>query len=413
MRRRVVITGLGVVSPIGNGKDKYWQALKEGANGVGPISQFDVKGYPVTFGAEVRNFDPLTWLDKKEVRRSDKVIHFSVAAASMAVEDASLDVEKLNSNKFGVYIGTGQGGIETSFKNFNTLIEKGPSRVSPFFIPMMISNMSAAYVAIRFQAKGPCMCIVTACATATDTIGQAYYAILRDDADVILAGGSEAALRSIGLAGFAAMKALSTRNDEPQKASRPFDKDRDGFIMGEGAGILVLEELEHAIERGAHIYAEVVGYGCTCDASHITAPDPSGTGAVRAMELAIKHAGWSKEDVELINAHGTSTQLNDKMESTAIRKVFDEHTDSLLVNSTKSMIGHCLGAAGALETIAAVQSIEEGIVHPTINYENPDPECNIPVVGPRSIKKHVSHILVNSFGFGGHNGVLAIQKYEG
>lgn len=413
MRRRVVITGLGVVSPIGNGKDKYWQALKEGANGVGPISQFDVKGYPVTFGAEVRNFDPLTWLDKKEVRRSDKVIHFSVAAASMAVEDASLDVKKLDSNKFGVYIGTGQGGIETSFKNFNTLMEKGPSRVSPFFIPMMISNMSAAYVAIRFQAKGPCMCIVTACATATDTIGQAYYAILRDDADVILAGGSEAALRSIGFAGFAAMKALSTRNDEPQKASRPFDKDRDGFIMGEGAGILVLEELEHAIKRGAHIYAEVVGYGCTCDASHITAPDPSGGGAVRAMELAIKHAGWSKEDVELINAHGTSTQLNDKMESTAIRKVFDGHTDSLLVNSTKSMIGHCLGAAGALETIAAVQSIEEGIVHPTINYENPDPECNIPVVGPRSIEKHVSHVLVNSFGFGGHNGVLAIQKYEG
>lgn len=412
MRRRVVLTGLGVVSPIAIGKEKYWQALKKGENGVAQISQFDVEGYPVTFGAEVKDFDPTLWLEKKETRRSDKVIHFSVAAASLAVEDASLDVEKLDSHKFGVYIGTGQGGIETSFNNFNTLMQKGPSRVSPFFIPMMISNMSAAYVAIRFQAKGPCMCIVTACATATDTLGQAYHTIVRDDADVILAGGSEAALRSIGLAGFAAMKALSTRNDEPHRASRPFDKERDGFIMGEGAGILVLEELEHALKRGAHIYAEVVGYGATCDASHITAPDPGGEGAVRAMKQAMAQAHWMPHDVDLINAHGTSTQLNDKMESTAIRSVFGEHTDSLMVNSTKSMIGHCLGAAGALETVAAIQSIEEGIVHPTINYENPDPKCDIPVVGPQYIEQDVSRIIVNSFGFGGHNGVLAIQKYE-
>lgn len=413
MRRRVVLTGLGVVSPIANGKEEYWKALKEGVNGIASIEQFDVEGYPVTFGAEVKNFDPTMWLDKKEARRSDKVIHFAVAASSMAVEDAALDVEKLDSHRFGVYIGTGQGGIETSFNNFHTLMEKGPNRVSPFFIPMMISNMSAAYVAIKHQAKGPCLCIVSACATATDTIGQAYHTIVRDDADIILAGGSEAALRSIGIAGFAAMKALSTRNDEPHRASRPFDKERDGFIMGEGAGVLVLEELEHALKRGAHIYAEVVGYGCTCDASHITAPDPDGDGAVRAIRNAMNHAEWTSEDVDLINAHGTSTQLNDKMESRAIRTVFGDHTDSLMVNSTKSMIGHCLGAAGALETIAAIQSIEEGIVHPTINYENPDPECDIPVVGPQFVNRNISHILVNSFGFGGHNGVLAIQKYEG
>lgn len=410
--RRVVITGLGAVSPIGHGKDTFWKALKEGRNGVAPIEQFDVTGFPVTFGAEIKDFDPTIWMDKKEVRRSDKVIHFALAAASMAVDDASLRLEMVDPHRFGVYIGTGQGGIETSFDNFNILMEKGPSRVSPFFIPMMISNMSAAYVAIKFRAKGPCMCIVTACATSTDTIGQAFHTILRDDADIILAGGTESALRSIGIAGFAAMKALSTRNDEPKSASRPFDRDRDGFVMGDGSGIILLEELEHALKRGAHIYAELVGYGATCDASHITAPDPMGEGAVRAMKQAMARAKWRREDVDLINAHGTSTPLNDKMESTAIRTVFGEHTDSLMVNSTKSMIGHCLGAAGALETIAAVQSFEEGFVHPTINYENPDPECNIPVVGKEGVYAHVSRILVNNFGFGGHNGVLAIQRFE-
>lgn len=409
--RRVVITGLGPVSPIGHGKEEFWKALKEGRNGVAPIEQFDVTGYPVTFGAEIKGFDPTLWMDKKEARRSDKVIQFALAAASMAVEDSSLRLEDVDPHRFGVYIGSGQGGIETSFNNFHILMEKGPNRVSPFFIPMMISNMSAAYVAIKFKAKGPCMCIVTACATSTDTIGQAFHTILRDDADIILAGGSESALRSIGIAGFAAMKALSTRNDEPWRASRPFDRDRDGFIMGDGSGIIVLEELQHALDRGAHIYAELVGYGSTCDASHITAPDAEGEGAVRAMKQAMARAKWRIEDVELVNAHGTSTVLNDKMESAAIRSLFGEHTDSLMVNSTKSMIGHCLGAAGALETIAAIQALEEGFVHPTINYENPDPECDIPVVGKEGIHADVSRILINNFGFGGHNGVLAIQRY--
>ena len=410
--RRVVITGLGVVSPIATGRENYWQALREGRNGVGALTTFDVSDCPVPIGAEIKDFDPVRWMEGKEAKRSDRVIQFAVAAADLAVEDAKLDTAALDPHKFGVYIGSGQGGIETTFNNFKTMMEKGPKRVSPFFIPMMISNMSTAYVAIKHNAKGPNLCVVTACATSVHSMGEAYHTIVRDDADVILAGGTEAALRSISIAGFAAMKALSTRISEPEKASRPFDVDRDGFVMGEGAGVLVLEELEHAKKRGAHIYAELVGYGTTCDASHITAPDPNGEGASRAMRNAIHSAKWLPEDVEYINAHGTSTVLNDKMEALAIRNVFGDHTDNVWVNSTKSMIGHCLGAAGALETVAALQSIEEGIIHPTINLENLDPECPINVVGPQSIESKVSRLLINSFGFGGHNGVLAFQKFE-
>ena len=410
--RRVVVTGLGVVSPIAIGKENYWQALREGKNGIGPLTTFDVSDCPVPFGAEVKDFDPAQWMDNKEAKRADRVIQFAVAAADMAVTDAKLDTKSLDPYKFGVYIGSGQGGIETTFNNFKTMMEKGAKRVSPFFIPMMISNMSTAYVAIKHQAKGPNMCVVTACATSVHSMGEAYHTIIRDDADVILAGGTEAALRSISIAGFAAMKAISTRMDAPEKASRPFDIDRDGFVMGEGAGVLVLEELEHALKRGAHIYAELVGYGSTCDASHITAPDPRGEGAARAMRKALSHAKWLPEDVDYINAHGTLTQLNDKMELVAIRAVFGDHTDKLYVNSTKSMIGHCLGAAGALETVAALQSIEEGIIHPTINLDTLDPECAINVVRARAVEKNVSRFLVNSFGFGGHNGVAAFQKFE-
>jgi len=401
-----------VVSPIATGRENYWQALKEGKNGIGPYTTFDVTDCPVPFGAEVKDFDPSQWMENKEAKRSDRVIQFAVAAADLAVADAKLDTASLDPHKFGVYIGSGQGGIETTFNNFKTMMAKGAKRVSPFFIPMMISNMSTAYVAIKHQAKGPNMCVVTACATSVHSMGEAYHTIIRDDADVILAGGTEAALRSISIAGFAAMKAISTRMDAPEKASRPFDADRDGFVMGEGAGVLVLEELEHALKRGAHIYAELVGYGSTCDASHITAPDPAGDGAARAMRKAMAHAKWLPEDVDYINAHGTSTPLNDKMEALAIRSVFGEHTDKVLVNSTKSMIGHCLGAAGALETVAAMQSIEEGIIHPTINLDTLDPECAINVVRARAVEKNVSRFLVNSFGFGGHNGVAAFQKFE-
>ena len=411
--RRVVVTGLGVVSPIGQGRETYWRALSEGRSGAGPISLFDPEGYSVRIAAEVKDFNPEDWMDKKEARRADRVIHFASAAAEMAVRDARLDVSALDPHRFGVYLGSGEGGITTTHENYGILRDKGPSRVSPFFIPMMLSNMPAAYVAIRYGAKGPNMAVVTACASATHSMGEAYQCILREDADIILTGGADAAITPIAVAGFASLKALSTRNDEPGRASRPFDLERDGFVMGEGAGVLVFEELEHALRRGAPIYGEVTGYGLSCDAYHITAPDPEGDGPKRAMAMAVRKSGWKLEDVELINAHGTSTPLNDKMESAALRGLFGDHADKLLVHSTKSMIGHALGAAGALETIAALQSFAEDLVHPTINYENPDPECPIPVVAAQPVRRAVRTMLVNNFGFGGHNGVLALQRYEG
>lgn len=410
--RRVVITGLGVVSPIGIGKNAYWEGLRSGTNGVARITHFDAENYPVKIAAEVKDFRPDDWMDHKEARRTDRVIHFTMAAGALAVEDGALDVSRLDKERFGVFLGSAEGGIFTSYENIKTLIEKGPNRVSPFFIPMMISNMPAAYLAIRYGAKGPNICVVTACATATHTIIEAFNTIRRGEADIILAGGAESAISPLGVAGFAAIKALSTRNDEPEKASRPFDADRDGFILGEGAGVLILEDLDHARSRGARIYAEISGYGSTCDAYHITAPDPEGDGAARAMKQAIDRSGWTIGDVDLINAHGTSTPLNDKMESRAIRTVFGDRTPSVLVNSTKSMIGHGLGAAGALETIAAIQSIAEGFVHPTLNLENQDPECDINVVGIKGVEYPVKRALVNNFGFGGHNGVLAIQSFS-
>ena len=409
--RRVVVTGLGPISPIATGKEAYWRALREGRNGVGPITTFELGDCPVTFGAEIKDFDPTRWMDGKEAKRSDRAIQFAVAASKLAVEDAKLDTKSMDPYRFGVYIGTGQGGIETSFNNFKTMMEKGSRRVSPYFIPMMISNMSTAYVAIVHGAKGPNLCIVTACATSLHSLGEAYHTIVRDDADVILAGGTEAALRAISIAGFASMKALSTRMDSPETASRPFDKDRDGFVMGEGAGVLVLEELEHARARGAHIYGEFVGYGTSCDAGHITAPDPEAEGALYATRHAMRMAGWSPEQVDYINAHGTSTGLNDKMESMMVHKVFGERAKDVVVTSTKSMIGHCLGAAGALETIASFQAIEQGYIHPTLNYTTPDPECDITLSTGRGVEKKVDRMLVNSFGFGGHNGVLAFQRF--
>lgn len=408
-----MITGIGVVSPIGNGKEEYWKALEEGKNGVGPITLFDVSEYPVRIAAEVKDFDPGQWMDRKEVRKTDRVIHFAVAASDMAIEDGALDLNGEDPTRVGVYLGSGEGGIGTSFQNIKTLLEKGPNKISPFFIPMMISNMPAAYVAIRHNAKGPSLCAVTACATATHTIGEAIYSIRRGEADVILAGGAEAAITPIGVAGFAAMKALSSRNDDPEHASRPFDADRDGFVLGEGAGVLILEELEHAKRRNAKIYAELVGYGNTTDAYHITAPDPEGVGAVRAMSMAVSMAGWDLADVELINAHGTSTPLNDAMEAKAIRALFGQHTEDILVHSTKSMIGHGLGAAGVLELIALLLAFERGVIHPTINLERQDEECPINVVGKEPVYRKISRALSNNFGFGGHNAVLAIQRYEG
>ena len=411
MDRRVVITGLGAVSPIGIGKENYWRALEKGTSGIGKITAFDTANYNVKIAAEVKGFDPAVYMPKKDAKRSDPAIRYAVAAATMAVEDAKLDVASLDPWRFGVYIGSGQGGFKTLCDSQTTLNEKGPGRVSPFAIPMMINNMSSANVAIKFGAKGPNMSIVTACATSINSIGEAWHCVRRGDSDVMLTGGTEACVLGLSVAGFASMKALSSsHNDDPERASRPFDKDRDGFVIGEGSGVIVIEELEHALARGAHIYAEITGYGATCDAGHITAPDPEGLGAAKAMEAALRLSGW--ESVDLINAHGTSTHLNDLMESKAINAIFGDKTPGILVNSTKSIIGHCLGAAGALETIAAVQSIEEGIVHKTLNYDTPDPECAVNVVAETLYDRKIERALVNNFGFGGHNGVLAVGKYK-
>jgi 3-oxoacyl-[acyl-carrier-protein] synthase II len=411
--RRVVITGLGAVTPIGNGKEEFWKALEEGKNGVGYITHFDTEKHDVKIAAEIKDFDPTQWLDKKEVRRTDKVIQFTVAAADLAIKDASLDVDALDKSMFGAYIGTGDGGLQTLEDNVRVLMEKGPNRVSPFTVPMMITNMPAAYAAIRYGAKGPNMAVVTACASSINSIGESYNCIVRGDADITLSGGTEAAITNIAMAGFESLKALSRRNDDPEHASRPFDAGRDGFVMGEGAGILIVEELEHAKRRGAHIYAEIKGYGMSCDAHHITAPDPSGEGAARAMEMAVRKAGWQPGDVQLINTHGTSTPMGDKMEISAIKMMMGENAAKVLVQSTKSMIGHLLGAAGAVETIATILAIEKGIVHPTINQFDKDPDCDLNTVPNRAVKADISRALVNGFGFGGHNAVLALEKYYG
>ena len=409
--RRVVITGCGAVTPIGIGKEAFWNALERGENGADFITLFDTAQHTTKIAAEVKDFNPENWLDKKEVRRTDRVIHFAAAAADLAVEDSGLDIEKLDKNLFGVYVGSGEGGIHTLEENSRVLYEKGPNRVSPFMVPMMITNMPAAYIAIRFGAKGPNMAVVTACASSINSMGEAYNCIARGDADVMLTGGAEAAVSPLATAGFASLKALSNRNDDPKHASRPFDAERDGFVIGEGAGILVFEEYEHAKARGAHIYAEVTGYGLSCDAHHITAPDPDGDGAYRAMAMAVRKSGWQPEEIDLINAHGTSTPLNDKMETMAIKRLLGEdNAKKVLVHSTKSMVGHALGAAGAIETIATLLAIDKGIVHPTINQITPDPDCDLNTVPNKAAEAKVDRAIINNFGFGGHNGVLAIQS---
>lgn len=410
--RRVVITGLGAVTPIGLSKDEFWKNLAAGKNGIDFITRFDTTDHSTKIAGEVKDFDPEKWLDKKDARRADRVVQYAVAATDMAIEDAKLDLQSLDKEKFGIYIGSGEGGIGTIADNFEVLFEKGPSRVSPFLVPMMLINMPAAYAAIRYGAKGPNMAVVTACAAAIHSMAESYNTIQRGDADVMITGGAEAAISPIAVAGFASMKALANRNDDPAHASRPFDAGRDGFVIGEGAGILIFEELEHAKKRGAHIYAEVKGYGSTCDAHHITAPDPDGDGAYRAIKQAMDKAGWKPEEVDLINAHGTSTPLNEKMESKAIERALGDHASKVMVQATKSMIGHSLGAAGAVGTIAALMAIEKGIVHPTINQFEKDPELNLNVVPNKAVEAKVDKILVNSFGFGGHNGVFAVERFK-
>jgi 3-oxoacyl-[acyl-carrier-protein] synthase II len=410
--RRVVITGLGTLSPVGNTADEFWTALVQGRSGVGMITRFDTTGYPTRIAGEVRNFDPLDFVDKKEARRLDPYLQYAIASAVLAVQDAALDTGKVDGNRFGVLIGSGIGGISTLLESHRNLIEKGPDRVSPFFIPMLIANMASGLVSMRFGAKGPNSAVVTACATGNHAIGDSFKIIQRADADIMIAGGSEAIIIPLTIAGFCSMKAMSTRNDEPTKAMRPFDANRDGFVAGEGAGILVLESLDHALARDARIYAEIVGYGMTGDAHHMTAPDPEGDGAARAMAAAVRDAGLDVTDVGYINAHGTSTQYNDKFESIAIKRVFGEHARRLAVSSTKSMTGHLLGAAGGIEAIATVLALHHGVLPPTINYETPDPDCDLDYIPNQARKQDVEVALSNAFGFGGTNATLAFRAYR-
>ena len=412
MTRRVVITGLGAVSPIGNDVPTMWGSAIAGRSGAGPITQFDSTGYKTRFACEVKDFDAVPLLGKKEARRLDRFAQFAVSAAKQALDDSRLQVTADNSWRSGVYIGTGIGGIGTLEEEIRLLVAKGPDRVSPFLVPMMLPDMAAGQVAIRFGLRGPNMAVVTACASGNNAIGEAAECIRRDAADVMLAGGAEAAIIPIAIAGFANMTAISAHNDAPQRASRPFDKERDGFVVGEGAAVLVLEELEHALARGAKIYGELIGYGSTADAHHITAPEETGAGAAQAMRMALKQAHIQPHQIDYINAHGTSTPLNDKSETAAIKTVFGEAAYRIPISSTKSMTGHLLGAAGAVEAVFCMKVIEEGLIPPTINYEHPDPECDLDYVPNVARELKVDVVMSNSFGFGGHNAVVIFSRYQ-
>ncbi|MHC1717871.1 MAG: beta-ketoacyl-ACP synthase II [Acidaminococcaceae bacterium] len=414
MKRRVVITGVGPVTPIGTGKETFWNNLIAGKSGVGIITRFDPADVDVKIAGEVKDFEYADYMDKKEGKRMDRVTHFAVAAAKLAVEDAKLDLEKINQVRAGVCVGSGIGGIETFVEQTTKYVEKGPSKISPFFIPMEIPNMPAGQISIALGFKGPNTAIVTACATGTNCIGDAFRTIQYGDADIMIAGGTEAAISPVAVAGFANMKALSTNNEHPEKASCPFDKKREGFVMGEGAGVVVLEELEHAKARGAHIYAEICGYGMTADAYHITAPDPSGEMPAACMQAAVNDAGVKPEEVDYINAHGTSTHRNDLNETLAAKKVFGEHAYKMTISSNKSMMGHLLGAAGGVEAIATVLTIENSVIPPTINYEDPDLEEGLDLDYVPNVARNaeVNVAISNSFGFGGHNATILFKKYK-
>ncbi|MCT4685750.1 beta-ketoacyl-ACP synthase II [Vallitalea sp.] len=411
MKRRVVITGLGVITPIGNNVDEYWNNLKAGKIGFGEITSFDSSEYRAKIVAEVKDFEAKDYIERKKAKRMDRFTQFSIAAAKEAIDDSGLDLEKEDVERIGVIVGTGVGGLGSIEKEAQKLLAKGPNKVSPMFIPKVITNMAAGNIAIQFGLKGVCTNVVTACATSTNTIGDAFRTIQYGDADVMVTGGTESCIVPLGVSGFTALQALSSSED-PTKASRPFDKNRDGFVMGEGSGIVILEELEHAKARGAKILAEVKGYGAACDAYHITAPAPGGEGAARAMKLAIKDADIKPEDVSYINAHGTSTEYNDKLETAAIKTVFDKYAYKVPISSTKSMIGHLLGAAGAVEIVACVKTILDGFVHPTVGYTTPDVECDLDYIPVKGRNIDVKYVLSNSLGFGGHNASLIISKYE-
>jgi 3-oxoacyl-[acyl-carrier-protein] synthase II len=413
--RRVVITGLGALTPLGNDVETFWRNLKNGISGIHKIEGFDTAAYDCKIGGEVRGFDPKAFFkNPKDVRRTDRFAQLALAAAKMALEDSGIDVEKLERrDRFGVLVSSGIGGLKTLQEQLTILLTKGPSRTSPFTIPMLISNMASGLISMEYDLQGPNMCIVTACATSNNAIGESWRTIKFGDADIFLAGGSEASIVEIGLAGFSAMKALSMRNDEPERASRPFDRDRDGFVMSEGAGIVVVEELEHAKARGAKIYCELTGYGLSSDAYHMTAPPPNGEGAARAMQSAIEHAQISPDQVDYINAHATSTDIGDICETRAIKQVFGEHAYNVGISSTKSMTGHLLGGAGGVEMAACALAIRDSVIPPTINLENPGEECDLDYTPNVAREKKVRVALNNSFGFGGHNATLVAAAFEG
>lgn len=411
-KRRVVITGIGMVSPVGVGNDETWNALLAGKSGIGTITRFDASEYSCRIAGEVPGFDPALWIEKKDIKKSDTFIHYAIAASQMAMDDARLTITEDLQERTGVIIGSGIGGLPLIEEMHKKLLERGPSRISPFFIPGLIVNLAAGHVSIRFGAKGPNSAPATACATGAHAIGDSFKVVQRGDADIMISGGSEAVISPLSVGGFAAMKALSTRNDEPERASRPWDRDRDGFVMGEGAGIVILEEREHAIRRGAPIYCEVTGYGMTADAYHITSPAEDGSGMLRVMARAIADAGLQPEDIDYINAHGTSTAYGDKAETLAVKKVFGDHAWKLSMSSTKSMTGHLLGAAGGLEAAITARVIRDGVIPPTINHENPDEGLDLDYVPNEKKQREIRNALSNSFGFGGTNATLAFSRHE-
>ncbi len=412
MTRRVVVTGIGAVTPIGNSAVEFWNGLREGRNGIAEITLFDATDYRARIAGEVKDFTTEGVMEARDARRVDRYSQFAMVAAAEAIEDSGLDLEKLDMFRAGVVVGSGIGGINSFEEQHGRLLKGGPKRVSPFFIPQMIADIAAGHISIKYGFKGPNYATVSACATATHALGDAARLVKYGDADVMISGGAEATISPMAMAGFCSLQAVSTRNDDPTHASRPFDKERDGFVMGEGAGIVVLEELEHAKKRGATIYAEIGGIGFTADAHHITAPAPGGEGAVRAMKRCLEDGGFNPEDVQYINAHGTSTPFNDKSETAAIKTVFGDHAYNLNVSSTKSMTGHLLGAAGGIELLAGILAIKEGVVPPTINYEVPDPECDLNYTPNEAQEREVKVVVSNTFGFGGHNACMSFSKFE-
>lgn len=411
-QRRVVVTGIGVLTPIGNNVNEFWQAMMEGKSGAGPITKFDTTDFTTKFGCEIKNYDPSNYIDKKSIRRMDPYTQYALITSIMAVEDSAMNLEEVDKERIGVVFGSGIGGMDTFEKQHREFIEGGAKRISPFFVPMMISDIAAGQISIHYGFKGPNYATTSACATSTNAIADAFFLVQRGSADAIICGGSEAAITPMSIGGFNAARALSTWNDRPLEASRPFDKDRNGFVMGEGSGTIILEEYEHAKKRGAKIYAEIIGAGLTGDAFHLTAPAPEGEGAYRSMRDAVRDGGISIEEIDYINAHGTSTELNDINETKAIKKLFGEHAYKLSVSSIKSMTGHLLGAAGAVEAVATVLALKNGIIPPTINLDEPDPECDLDYTPKKPKERNIKYALSNTFGFGGHNSTILLKKYE-